>query len=477
MTRRIVSAELEDRVLRVLIVEGSGRRQRVISNTMSILPGDSALDVANALRAAVGVRRCGQYELMLALRHRRVTCGEVMHAAVRVPQEIVRVLGSEARKLGVYGDDEDLVVGYRRRKTKRLEADVCVAPRELVSGIAEGVRGAGFKRVRLLASEAVLAHGLTQTLDGDVAILDVQSDRALLLLARAGHALVARRFKLAMPHTTEPDNGQDVAPLLFGELMRSLTFFREQGRGEATRVLLSGPFAADGALVQAMSSLLPIPVSAASMPALLDLDATVPANRGQVVPRLALQGPLGNVPHFVEPPRVAPRRVAAVALLQVAGAAAAVSGGVMWSDASTPRARALIVAMHGKRAECQALQSEIDGLRTNRQPSAAVQARIKILADLDGATAARSALCAAIASGRPESLALTSIELDAEGTLTLTGIARTDDRLTALRALAELEAWLRRVPGLGDGRSALGEAVGSAQIDFRFSARLSERQP
>lgn len=476
MTRRIVSAELEERTLRVVVAQGTGRRLRVLRHGSYTLANDDALvPTVQSVLAGGSSRDC---ELLLALRHRRVTSGEVVRVETPCrPQEMVPLLVAEARKLGVYGQDEDLVVGYRMRAARGLWAGVCVAPSDLVQPIAARVRALGFARVRMLASDAVLAHALTRDGDDVVAVLDVQGDRAMLALAQAGRVLATRHFKLGMPHVAHPDNGHEVAPLVFGELMRSIGFFAEQGRGEAKRVLVSGPFAASGGLVEVLQGLVPLDVAAAPVPAAPGFAGDTAEARGLLVPRLALLCAAGDIAHLIEPERPSWARVAAVAALQLAAGAAGAYGVTMLARTHAPHTEALIEAADHLRGESMVLQNDIETLRVRLQPSPVVRVRSEILAALDGQRAARSALCAAIARGRPQTLSLTRLELDDEGTLTLTGIARTDDRLTALRELADYEAYLRRVPGLGSGRSSLGETDGGQQIAFTFAAKLAQVGP
>ncbi|MEZ5965425.1 MAG: hypothetical protein R3F56_16450 [Planctomycetota bacterium] len=474
MTRSIVAAELEDRTLRVLAAERSGRRLRVVRSGTFQLPSESALD--GAVRSVLGARRGRDCELVLALRHRRVTSGQVDRPGGRAQDAAVEI-GGQARRLGVYAEDEDLLVGYRLQEHGSPLADVCVAPRAMIDAIAASARGLGFARIRIVASDAVLAHGLTAGGNAPTALLDVQGERAMLALACAGRVLVARHFKLAVPYVARPDNGHEIAPLVFGELMRSISFFGEQGRGEAQGVIVSGPFDEDSALVEALQALLPLPVAAATVPAAAGFEPRG-VERGLLVPRLALDCTAADLPHLLEPDRLSRRRLVAWTALQAAGLAAVVTGATILRDAAAPQAQAAVATSARLQAECAGLRAEIDALRAALRPPAAVQARRTILDRLDRRSAARSALCAAVARGRPASLALTKLELAEDGALTLEGVARTDDRLAALRALADFESHLRRVPGLGSGRSSLGEGgAGGQHIAFSLTARLAEVGP
>ena len=425
--------------------------------------------------------------LLLAIRNRHVICGEIAQpkASARGPA-LGELLTAEARSVGVYAEDDALVIGYRLRSANGVDAVLSAAPRVLIDEIRSATEQLGFARTWLVPSEAVLAAGAGAGSEPQ-ALLDLHGHRAILVLAHNGCARAVRRIRLPVPLTESPDNVDQIAPLLVGEVTRSLTFFRDQGKGEAQRVIVSGACVLSTGLRDHLDGLMaPLPVEYASVPSLLDAPGD---GLGHLVPVLLAARGATSLPCLVEPTRMPRAHIAARVLVQLAGAAGIATSAVWLARAQSPAAFALRAAIAGSTTEADALATEVAALRTRMQPMPAVQARASILAGIDQGSAARSALCEAIAVGRPQTLSFTKIELSDDGALALDGVARTQDRLTALTALAELEGQLRGLPGLGQGRSSLrdspstslgtslGEGTVAGQIGFRFTARLLGAKP
>ncbi len=477
MSRTIVAAELDERALRVLVMSGEGQRAHVLRAGTLTLANDTAAALTEALLSVIGHKVPRRTSLVLAIRSRLVACGEITRqAAAPRGDELAALLETEARKIGVYAEADQLVVGYRLRRAANLDAAVCVAPRGLVDELAAATAHLGFAHVNVIPSEVLLSAGLTANSTEPVALLDLHANRAVLVLAHAGRARAVRRFRLPLAYSHSPDNGADVAPMLLGEVTRSLAYFRDQGKGDAQRMLLSGAFTPRTELSGTLASLLPIPVEVAAPPDLSGWEI-VQESLSFLVPALVATTRIADLPCLVETARTSRKRMAGLAALQCAGVAGIALGASLLTHAHSPEASALRDAIASARAHVETLQAGVEGLREGLQQPSAVRARAAVLHRIDVDAAARSALCAAIAGGRPTSLALTKIDLAEDGELALTGVARTDDRLTALTALAELEGRLRAVHGLGHGRSSLGETAGDGQIAFRFTARLRGRQP
>jgi Tfp pilus assembly protein PilN len=470
-----IAAEWDDRALRVLVVRGAARRARVVRQDTLALADDSAAALGQALRGVLATTPARRPELRLAMRHRQVTCGEMaLQGAVPRGAELMARVTAHAHKLGVYAENEPLVVGFRARAGAPFDAALCAAPRSLLDDVHAEVNALTWSRWSLVPSEVVLGAAVGTAAE-PTALLEVHGSRAVLVLAARGRARAVRRFKLPLPYSAAPDNGAELAPLLLGEVTRSLAYFRDQGKGDAHSVAVAGDLPADTALVPELAELLaPLPVSVVALPPFADLTA---APLAHLVPALLLARGVNDLPCLVEPARTRRARITAIAALQAAGIASLVFGVDLLVAAHSPATFRLRAEIAGARASQEALAAEVESLRAALREGPAVRARADILARLDQGAAARSALLATLAHARPQALLFHKIELADDGALALTGVARTADRLLALTALAELESVLRDLPGFGRGRGALGEAAGDGQIAFRFTAHLAGSQP
>lgn len=476
MARPFLAAELDDRNLNLLVGTGAGDTARVAHAEQIHLHDEQAATVAAALAERCELRQRRHAEVTLLLRSRHVVAGHVADSRLQRQANVAQVLLPAARKLGLFGDQDQLTIGYRLRGGTPAEADLCVAPKALVDDLERALREHGFQRIKISCVESVLAAGIHVPVDGPICILELRHDRALLVMTKAGRVLVTRRFRMPVPLAEQHDNSHEIAPLVVGELTRSLGFFRDQGKGEPRMLLLTGPLDESSTLAQRLQSIAGLPTSLIPPPTLLGLPDDERQARAWLVPALGTLVPSATYPHLLEPPRLETRQVLTVAGLQALGTAALLVSGLALAWKQSPEARQLADEVEQARRRRDELIAETEQRRADLQPLSEVAERRKLLAELTHGTTPRSLLCNLLARERDDTLQFTKLELDTSGELKVLGLARTDDRLTALRALGHLETGLRRLPAVARTRTALTAAKTEGQIAFELSAHLMEKR-
>jgi hypothetical protein len=477
MAKTLLTADYEDRHLRVLIARRARVGPTILSaRTFALKDGDPAT-LAAALKAAARDVRAEATDLILTVGDRACAAGHVTQSPPPDPAELKALIASTARRIGMYSDREELTIAYRESaKGEAWGANVSVAPRASVAAIDGALRTLGFRRVAIALNEAVLAAGLSSGSGEPIAILDVRQERALLVLARGGDVLAARRIKLPFGYSRDKGSALDVGPVLAGEAMRSFQYFQDQGHPEPTRVLVTGEVGPDSHLLPAIRDLLVVPLELAAPPALAALPKREATPLRWTVPLLSAVAGLDRVPWLVEPVRRPLRITAAVAALQALGLVGLLGGGYLAADGFGREARAARALLAAEAAAVAALLDEVMMLEARLQPPPAVEDRRAILQALDQGPCSISRLCASLAADRPPDLLFKKLALHPDGRMELEGLIAAADRLAAMSQFGDLDNALGAIPGLVGGTAALEENAGG-RFAFSYRAKLSGRLP
>ncbi len=397
----------------------------------------------------------------------------IVHGYVDTPKrpkasDLPALLDAEARRQGMFAEDEALCLGYRvGKRPDGWRTAFVVVPAEVLDGLLETLRSLGLERVHVASIEAVLAVEFGRG-DGDetVAILDVHADQARLILAQGGVVLGTRKIKLSLRGR---GGGFDPAGFLpmGAEVQRSLSYFAEHGIPRPGTIRLCGEiqgylehrYALDEAL-----GMKAVPVETPKVHGAWPEDVDPCGWSPHLV--LAERGRRLPVPFLVEPPAVWPR-VLRTAATQGGGAAALILGAVLWLQAGGFAGREV------RRERVRVLHSHLAMLEAAHRIPPEVRVRRRIAAVLQRRRVPVSRVLATLANERPAGVRFSGLDWD-DGVLKLEGRVRSASQLEAVAAFGDLDRVLAALPGVECSSCSVGKKrIRGRDVEFVYEVRFT----
>lgn len=467
--KHTIAFELDDQRLRALVAQVSGRTTRVIERHETQLSSENSL--VKAVQEICSGKRPDRTQVFFAIGDRRISSGSVDRPQRPARDNLALLLEQEARRVGLYSDDEELVIGYREPRSSRWCAEFECAPRSVVDEVQQALRTARMDQAWLMSIESVLAYGFAKR-PTPILILEVRHDRARVVLASDGYQRASRKFKLPFTLAAGSEETLDLLLPLVGEIHRSLDLFANMGLPRPEAIQPAGELATMPEIVEQLGEMVEVRVEE-SVSGSLHLVTDQENPHAWLVPALLLN----NSCHEATPclleyvPRTKLER-ALFAGAQVIGLAA-MAAGVWLVHTARQEGPEVDRQLARMRVEVAALEERRDEFAAARGPADLENRRALILQDLNREHISVSNLLAVLAKNKPSEAVLTRVTMNRSEGVEVVGIIRARQADQAMDALGRLSACLERVPGLRGQGIDLQKADGSAAgLPFRWTADI-----
>lgn len=464
--------ELDDSRVRALLCRRQGKANHVVlARSYTLGEGTPSALLAQVVEKVLEGQDRSDVTVLLTVSDRRFVQGMAKAAKAPTSSELPSLLQAEAQKVGMFADGDLLTIGYTElRGGKEWCAAFEASPQALVQEYVDAIHSCGLTRVRITSIESVLAAGLAKQ-SAPVAIADLRSDRARVIVARDGVVLASRKVRLTYMMSGFEDAAAVLAPLR-SEIKRSLAFFEESGIPPATELFLLGELKDEDLADPAWQETFEIPCSRCAVP---EIEALPEEIANPVTWSVVALGPSvrrARVPWLVEPVRVFEiRKVLRLVGQAVAGLVVVAGGYLSWLEYER-FLQVDRVELAATRARVALVQEEIRELELRLVPPRIVADRKSIVTHLRPAVPV-SRLCAAIAKGCSSDVRFTAWKLEDER-LRLEGLVSASDDLAALAGFGEVDRAVASVPGVGDGAGRLLGRSGPG-VRFEYSARVGRK--
>ena len=461
--------ELDDARIRVLLSERRRSGMHVVfAKSYTLGEGSAASNLGRVIEQAMEGQDRTRTSVLLAISDRRIVQGAVRQGTAPAEEELPQVLRSAAQKVGMFADGDSLRIGYTKLPGRKpWQAAFEAGPSALVQEYVETIRAAGFTAIRLTSIESVLAAALG-TGSAPVAIADIRSDRARVLVAQGGVVLASRKVRLTYMMGGFEDGAATLTPLR-AEIKRSLAFFEEGGVPAATRLCLLGDLKEEDLADPAWEETFSIPCELADPKGVSSLpsDLTSPISWfvvaiGPTILRTA-------VPWLVEPLRVVDLRRTLRILTQSAAGLAMVVGWLLCKVEYDKFRQVDKSELAATRAKISLLQDEIADLERKGIPPPIVAERREIVTKKRLALPV-SRICAVLANGVGPEVRFSSFQLK-NHMLRLEGVVNAADELSSLARFGTIDRAISAMPGVGEGTGKLLEKSASG-LRFEYQAQI-----
>jgi hypothetical protein len=461
-------------IVRGLVTKGKGEKTQTIQAFQYRVAGWNELD-AVLVQISQKVPK-GVSNLRLAVSDRRLVHGGIQKPERPKGEELADLLKNAVREVGLFSEDEDLVIGYQDSlsSSSGWECRFLGAPESVLEPLRLAGMKLGIDAIQVTSIETVLAGAVEAPPEVPIAILEVARSNARILLAKSGQVLASRLVRLSISDQGEGTIGSDFLLPLASEVYRSLEYFGELGHPEPKEIRVLGPLAHSLEEGETWEGVLGRKAEVGSNPDFLnrskggpDLDAYLTAYF------LAITTSKLGGPWLIDSKRKSKFDLvcfsAAITGLVALGFGASLSIKALNGEGKSRR-----IAKAKMEKEIDILKVQADQLRNDRQSPKVVQERRRIIQKVREGSLPISRALATLAREKPRDLHLVSIQLK-EKVLQLDGFIDSQDQLGAIRSFGRLDRLLSTFSQGASGGGELGEPdLKNKRTPFRYEVFLGK---
>ncbi|HHI78577.1 MAG TPA: hypothetical protein ENK02_01210 [Planctomycetes bacterium] len=442
--------------IRGLVTSGKGDKVQVLQAFQYKVQGWDGLDpvlTRISHKLPKGVAR-----LRLALSDRRLVHGHCDRPDKPKNDELARLLQDSVRKIGLFSEGEDLVIGYQDSilSSGGWSCRFLGAPESVLRPLYQLASQLGIETMQVTSIENVLAQAIGEKEENPLAILEIGRSNARILLAQGGIVLASRLVRLSLMDQGDGPIASDLLLPLTSEVYRSLEYFSELGHPDPEKVLVAGPLAHaleegetwEGVLGR-RAELFHFSFSLKGGKEGFDPDAYLSTYL------LARMHPKQGGIWLVDTKRKSKFDLLCFSAAMT-GLVALVFGASLSIKALHGEGKSRRLAKARMERNIEILKIQAQQLRADRRTPKRVRERKKIIEKIRGETIPLSRALATLAKEKPQDLHLVRMHLQGKS-LRLEGFIDSKNQLGAIRSFGKLDGLLSAFAGGASGGGELGE--------------------